>query len=251
LDGKWKVIPRAHNHIVPFATSQIVPSPITDLSCVPLHQPSQGQGPNPVPSQITRAPKSPQQVSTPQKGISTTLEKAGRGGLKPKKNIEIRSSFHEDDEDLLEQEEAAAQAEAKGKNPNSHWRNDFFHRSSFSGGAERGLVERGGERGVLTRLDSETSCQSPESLSILNSYEPSHEEDEQEGSQLSGSVPAHSNRAIPIMMRSFYNGSIEPPEVYVPTLADFVEVCHPLSLLKSPFLNSLPSLSFSRKILLR
>lgn len=173
------------------------------------------------------------------------LVKAGRGGLKPKKNLEIRSSFHEDDEDLLEQEAAAAQAEAKGKNPNSHWRNDFFRRSSFSGGAERGHVERGGQRGGLTRLDSETSCQSPESLSILNSYEPSHEEDEQEGSQLSGSVPAHSNRAIPIMKRSFYNGSIEPPEVYVPTLADFVEVCHlpSISILFS-FLE-LPSLSVS------
>jgi hypothetical protein len=152
-------------------------------------------------------------------------EKTGRGGLKPKRNLEIRSSFHDDEEGEGDEDLENEPLELLHViDPNRQWKNDFFLRggvrTATSGGAsdnqqqhQQSLIHHGSDGG---------GYQSPESLSILNSYEPTREDESQLTVPGSASV---TQKAIPIMRRSYFNRSMEPPEVHIPTLADFVEVC--------------------------
>lgn len=131
LDGKWKVIPKKHNHVVLTNTSRPTTSssnPSTQLPpSSPVHLERFSRPSTTNSSNHLRSPKSPYQVSTPQKGISTnTPDKTtsrGCGGLQPKSNLVICSSFNE--QDPINEENYRISDENNGY---TQWKNDFFTR---------------------------------------------------------------------------------------------------------------------------
>jgi hypothetical protein len=273
LDGKWTVIPKKHNHILPPSTTAASRPPSATVSSVPMATtPSLSQalalapaapgtaGGNhslsPLRSPMRSAPSSPQQaVSTPQKGISAISEKTGRGGLRPKRNLEVRPSFHEEEGELgdpsRDRDWGMDDDDEEGKELTvpgyTHWRNDFFLRPTTQ--------EEGSNHLRYPLLDlsfapphpfppplpsaemspqeeeGASSFRSPESLKILQSYESKFKAtaaapgtaasaSSPTAAASTTSVPAH----IPIMKRSYFNRSMEPPVTQTPTLTDFIEV---------------------------
>lgn len=202
------------------------------------------------------APSSPQQaVSTPQKGISAISEKTGRGGLRPKRNLEVRPSFHEEEDPSRDRDWGMDDDDEEGKELTvpgyTHWRNDFFLRPTTQEEGSNHLRYPPPRTSPLLYLtprpsaemspqeeEGASSFRSPESLKILQSYESKFKAT---GAAAPGtaasassptaaasttSVPAH----IPIMKRSYFNRSVEPPVTQTPTLTDFIEVPLPPSL---------------------
>lgn len=173
-----------------------------------------------------RSPKS-QQIGTPQKGISN-VEKLGRGGLKPKRSLEVRGSFNDDDIDDDDKKDN------DGSIGYTSWKNDFFN-----GFPETYvtlfdfilfcfilfyLLFYYSPLKPLSRQESDgLRSTSPESLSIIDSYQPINPRNF--SAPKSNSSISSPPQVIPIIKKSYYNRTVEDIHPEIPTLNDFVKVC--------------------------